>query len=305
MPYTSALHAPLRFALPLLMGVLLAGPAVGPACAQAPDTTEQAPLYRVETTSGQTLIGTIVSETDDTVVLDTRELGEVRLDRSTVARLTQIDPDRLRDGQYWYPNPQSTRYFFAPNALGIPQGEGYYQNTWVLLNNVNYGVSDHFSLGGGTVPLFLFGAEIVPVWILPKVSFPGPRDRVHLAGGAVLGGVFGDEGGGGASLLYGSATVGSRDRNATLGVGYGYADGSLTETPAVTLSGMTRVGQSLYLVTENYIFPGPETATVVSAGVRWAPENFAVDFALFRPLSGDTGGVFGLPWLGITIPFGT
>jgi hypothetical protein len=304
MPYTSALHAPLRFALSLLMGVLLAGPAVGLACAQAPDTTEQAPLYRVETTSGQTLIGTIVSKTDDTVVLDTRELGEVRLDRSTVARLTQIDPDRLRDGQYWYPNPQSTRYFFAPNALGIPQGEGYYQNTWVLLNNVNYGVSDHFSVGGGTVPLFLFGAEIVPVWILPKVSFSGPRDQVHLAGGAVLGGVFGDEGGGGASLLYGSATIGSRDRNATLGVGYGYADGSLTETPAVNLSGMTRVGQSLYLLTENYIFPGPETTAVVSAGVRWAPENVAVDFALFRPLSGGSDGAFALPWLGVTLPFG-
>jgi len=174
MSYTSALHAPLRFALPLLVGVLLAGPAVGPACAQAPDSTEQAPLYRVETRSGKTLIGTIVSETDDTVVLATRELGEVRLDRSNVARVTRVDPDRFRNGQYWYPNPQSTRYLFAPNALGIPQGEGYYQNTWVLFNNANYGVSDHFSLGAGTVPLFLFGAEVVPVWILPKVSLSGP-----------------------------------------------------------------------------------------------------------------------------------
>jgi len=67
---------------------------------------------------------------------------------------------------------------------------------------------------------------------------------------------------------------------------------------------MTRVGQSVYLLTENYIFPGPETATVVSAGVRWAPEDVAVDFALFRPLLGDSDGAFGLPWLGVTIPFG-
>ena len=66
---------------------------------------------------------------------------------------------------------------------------------------------------------------------------------------------------------------------------------------------MTRVGRTIYLITENYFFPGVDDANLISFGVRWAPKNFAVDFALVRPLA-DTDGLIGLPWLGVTIPFG-
>jgi hypothetical protein len=168
---------------------------------------------------------------------------------------------------------------------------------------VNYGVSDHFSMGGGTVPVFLFGASAIPIWFLPKVSVSTPRDNLHLAGGAVLGGVLGAGEDIGLGLVYGSATVGGRDRNATIGLGYGYTDGEFSDTPAINVSGMTRVSRTVYLLTENYFFPAVEGANLVSVGVRWAPENFAVDFALFRPLGPDIDGFVALPWLGVTIPF--
>ena len=294
-------HTLSRVLLALFTGLCLLVPLASHA--QAPDSTADAPLYRIETSDGQTLIGTIVSDTDDTVVLDSRGVGVVRLPRAEIERMTRVDPDQLRDGEYWYPNPQSTRYLFAPNALGLPRGQGYYQNTWILLNNVNYGVSENFSVGAGTIPIFLFGAEALPLWVLPKVSVSGPQEQFHFAGGAVLGGILGSDGGS-AGLLYGSATVGSRDHNATFGVGYGYTNGSLAETPLFNISGMTRISPSFYLLSENYVIPGPEGTTLISAGLRWAPENFAVDFALVRPLSEDLDGVVGLPWLGVTIPFG-
>lgn len=260
-------------------------------------------MYRVETTEGEVLIGTLVSDTDEEVVLDTRRVGDVTLQRTEIERMEPLDPARFRDGEYWFRNPQSTRYFFAPNALGIPEGEGYYQNTWILLNNVNYGVSDHFSIGGGTIPVFLFGADAIPVWVLPKVSVSAPQNNLHLAGGAVLGGVVG-EASEGVGLLYGSATVGDRDHNATIGLGYGYTNGEVASTPAINLSGMLRVSPTVYLITENYVVPAEETETVASVGVRWAPRTFAVDFALARPLGEDAGDLIGIPWLGVTIPFG-
>ena len=269
--------------------------------ASAHEAQEQ--TYRVETTEGEVLIGTLVSETGEAVVLDTRRFGDVTLRRTEIERMELLDPARFRDGEYWFRNPQSTRYFFAPNALGIPKGEGYYQNTWILLNNVNYGVSDHFSIGGGTIPVFLFGANAVPAWVLPKVSVSTPQNNLHLAGGAVIGGVVG-EASEGVGLLYGSATIGDRDQNATLGLGYGYTNGEVASTPAINLSGMLRVSPTVYLLTENYVVPAEETSTVASVGVRWAPRNFAVDFALARPLGEDTGGLIGIPWLGVTIPFG-
>ncbi|WP_233992594.1 hypothetical protein [Salinibacter altiplanensis] len=270
--------------------------------AQAPDTS-QGPVYRVETADGQVLRGTLVSETDGEVVLDVRQLGEVTIQRTNIERLEELDPGRLRDGEYWFQNPQSTRYFFAPNALEIPKGEGYYQNTWILFNNVNYGATDHFSVGAGTIPIFLFGAEALPIWFLPKVSIPMPRDDVHLAGGAVFGGVLGAGDSEGAGLVYGSATVGGRDHNVTVGLGYGYTDGGFADRPGINVSGMTRVGRTTYLITENYFFPGVDDANLISFGVRWAPENFAVDVALARPLETE-GDFIGLPWLGVTIPFG-
>lgn len=73
---------------------------------------------------------------------------------------------------------------------------------------MNYGVSENFSVGAGTIPIFLFGAEALPLWVLPKVSVSSPQEQVHFAGGAVLGGILGSDDGS-AGLLYGSATVGS------------------------------------------------------------------------------------------------
>jgi hypothetical protein len=262
----------------------------------------QEPLYRVETVEGQVVIGTLVSENEQEVVLDTRELGRVTIERKNVKSIEEIDPSRIQDGQYWFRNPQSTRYLFAPNAIGIPKGHGYYQNTWILFNNVNYGASDNFSIGAGTVPVFLFGANALPIWVLPKLSV-SPVDNVHLAGGAVFGGVLGEEDSGGVGLVYGASTIGNRDHNATLGIGYGYTgEGGFSNTPVINVSGMTRIGRTTYLISENYFFAGD--VNVVSLGIRWAPRNFAVDFALFRPLTGGVDEFIGVPWLGVTIPFG-
>ena len=275
---------------------------VGPVHAQ--EAIEESETYRVKTSGGNVVVGTVVSASDQDVVVDTRHLGTVTIQRDDIQSIEQVDPDAVRDGEYWFANPQSTRYFFAPNAIGIPRGEGYYQNAWIFFNNANYGVSDHLSIGAGTVPIFLFGAPAVPIWVLPKVSIPTPTENVHLAGGAVLGGIVGEGGGVGGGLLYASSTVGNRDHNATIGLGYGYADGDISSTPAINVSGMTRVSRTLYLISENYFLPGVDGGNLISAGVRWAPENFAVDFALFRPLSLESDSFIGFPWLGLTIPFG-
>jgi hypothetical protein len=277
------------------------------AAAQEADTVEadttSAPLYRVETVDGNRYLGTLVSKNEQEIVVDTREAGEVTLRREDVSTLREVDRSRLRDGEYWFENPFPTRHFFAPTAIGLRGGRGYYQNTWVLLNDVNYGITDNVSIGGGAVPLFLFGAPATPVWLLPKVTVSTPREHLHVGAGALAGTVLGEESGG-AGVVYGLTTVGGRDKSVTLGVGYGYAGSEWSRTPAVNLSTMLRLGRTTYFVSENYFFPGTEGANgVISAGVRWAPESFAVDFGLFRPVAAE-GSFIGAPWLGVTLPFG-
>lgn len=269
----------------------------------AQDEGQSESVYRIVTKDGNIFIGTLVSENDQEITLQTDQIGRITIQRSDIRKMEQIDPKQVNDGEYWHENPQSTRYLFSTNALGLRKGEGYYQNTWVFFNNVNFGVTDHISLGGGLIPTFLFGSGSVPVWIMPKVSIPIANESLHIAAGGLFGGVLGEENAG-LGLVYGTATVGNRDNNLSFGLGYGYADGRWADIPFINVSGMYRLSRNTFFISENYfVIADGETFGVLSVALRWAPENFAVDFGLLRPT--DVGGeLIGIPWLGVTIPFG-
>lgn len=73
---------------PLLLCLVVLCPAGGSLHAQ-----EQAPhkdLYRIQTTEGNVLIGTLVSETEKKVVLDTEQVGEVIIDRADIVIMEPI-----------------------------------------------------------------------------------------------------------------------------------------------------------------------------------------------------------------------
>lgn len=257
---------------------------------------------RITTTDGNILMGVIEQENEERIIIRVEGIGEVTVQRSNISKIEVIHPDRIRNGEYWFENPHGTRYFFAPNAIGLQKGTGYYQNAWIFFNNVNYGVSDNFSIGAGLIPGFLFGGglDATPIWILPKLSIPVSGDNFHLGVGAMIGGIIGS---GSGALFYGSGTVGSTDKNLTIGLGYGASGGEISNTPLVNISGMYRAKRTIYLLGELYVLPGIDESGIALFGARWAPENFAVDFGLILPLE-DTGGFIGVPWLGVSIPFG-
>lgn len=275
---------------------------IGPksAFSQEADST----IYKVETRDGNIFFGVIISETDELLVIETKDIGNIELQKSKIKSLKPIDSKRIKNGAYWFENPQSTRYLFGTNAIGLKAGEGYYQNTWVFFNNVNYGITKNFSLGAGLVPLFLFGAGATPLWVMPKVSIPVMHTNLYASVGGLFGGAIGDGESLGVGMAYGVLSYGNRDSNLTFGMGFGYADGEWADIPIFTISGMHRIKQKLYLVSENYfVVVDGESLALMSAALRWAPENFAVDFGLIRP--SDVGGEFiGAPWLGVSIPFG-
>lgn len=257
---------------------------------------------RITTTDGNVLMGVIIQENDEQIIVQVEGIGEVTVERAIIRNIQVIRPDQIRNGEYWFDNPHGTRYFFAPNAIGLQKGSGYYQNAWIFFNNVNYGLSDHFSIGAGLIPGFLFGGGLdsTPIWLLPKFSIPVSGDHIHLGLGAMIGGIIGS---GSGALFYGSGTVGSTDKNLTIGLGYGASGGEISDTPLVNVSGMYRVKRTIYILGELYLLPGIDGNGIALLGGRWAPENFAVDFGLVLPLD-DTGGFIGIPWLGVSIPFG-
>jgi hypothetical protein len=265
---------------------------------KANDTT----LVNIETLDGNEFIGQIVNEDSLKIVLKTEKLGEISIFRSDIKRLETLEVQQIKDGKYWFPNPQSTRYFWSPNGYGLKKGEGYYQNIWVLWNQFSYGLSNNFSIGGGIIPTFLFGAP-TPVFATIKFSIPVKKDKFNIAAGAIAGTVLGEEQTG-FGIFYGLATIGSHDANVTFGMGYGFAGGEWTQTPMFNLNGMFRVSNRGYIITENYILNADgEVVVLISLGGRSIIKKAALDYGLIVPFTSD-GVDFALPWLGFTIPFG-
>lgn len=260
-------------------------------------------LYRIVTKDGNEYIGKILSRDTSSIELGTENLGEISINQRDILTITPFDAQRMKDGKYWFENPQAARYFWAPNGYGLKRGEVYYQNVWVLYNQLSVGVTDHFSMGGGLIPLFLFSGP-TPVWVTPKFSIPVSEDKVNLGVGALLGTVLGDEAGG-LGLVYGMTTFGSRDSNISFGLGYGYSDGSWADAPIINISGMARIGNRGYIVTENYYLNlGDEHVLLLSFGGRSFIKRAGLDYGLFLPFGNDMDGFIALPWLGLTLPFG-
>jgi hypothetical protein len=154
------------------------------------------------------------------------------------------------------------------------------------------------------VPLFLFGAEVTPIWITPKFSVPLEKESINLGGGAIIATVLGEDSPF-VGIAYGLTTFGNRDRNFSIGLGWGFIDDEFAKSPTINISGIIRTGKRGYLVTENYfISAGDENVLILSLGGRTLWNRFSLDYGLFRPFTKDMDASFlAFPWLGFVIPF--
>jgi hypothetical protein len=284
-------------------GLLLSLLGLFPFLLVAQTLTDSSSLTRVQMNDGNEFIGHIVSQDTAILILQTDKLGKLTFNKRDIVKTTSLKSENIRKGEYWFENPQSTRYLWSPNGYGLKKGEGYYQNIWVLFNQVSYGLTNYFSIGAGILPVFLFGGGATPVWITPKFSVPVVKDKFNVGAGALVGTVLG-ESGTGFGLLYGLTTAGSRDMNISLGVGYGVSGSGWSKSPLICLSALARTGARGYLVTENYYLSiEGEPLVLLSAGFRWVIKKAGLDFGLVVPIEQDIT-FFAIPWLGVTIPFG-
>ena len=265
-----------------------------------PDTLA---LWELETRDGNSFLGSIAAEDSSGIILLTEIYGKIRIPSQEILSKTHLRQSEFVEGEYWFGNPHSTRSFFGPNGYGLGQRDAYYQNTWILFNQLSYGITDYFSMGAGVMPLFLIAGSPTPFWITPKASIPLVKDKLNLGAGALLAWVIGDDYGFG--IGYGALTVGGRDKNLTLGAGWAFSGGEWADAPTIMLSGMTRVSKKTYLVTENYLLGLSGSFIVaVSLGGRSVQKKLAVDYGLVLPFGEQIGTFIAVPWLGIAVPFG-
>lgn len=260
--------------------------------------------YQIETNDGNEYIGIILNQSKESVEMKTDKIGKITIPQSEIRKISEIKTAQSKDGTYWLDNPQATRYFWAPNGYNLKKEEGYYQNVWVLFNQFVYGFTDHFSAGIGTIPMFLLSSPYTPVWLTAKVSIPVEKDKFNIGAGALMGTVAG-ESNSGFGIIYGIATIGSKDKNLNVGLGWAYASGEVAKNPTMNISAMIRTGAKGYFLTENYIIGTTDEVAVLSMiGGRRMIRHTGLDFGLVMPFAKGMDSFVAVPWLGLTVPFG-
>lgn len=266
-----------------------------------PDSTK---TLRVETIDGNIYLGYVIAEDSLTLILKTANLGEIKIPQITIKSKVELKQVKKVGNQIWLPNPQSSRYFWAPNGYGLEKGSSYYQNIWILYNQFSFGLTDNFSLGAGILPLFLFAGAPTPFWIVPKFSIPVVENKFNIGTGAFLGTIIGEDVGL-FGLLYGTTTFGSRDKNISFGLAYGFTQDQWLKVPVINISSMIRTGPKGYFITENYaVSIDGELVVLLSGGGRSIIRNIGLDYSLWIPIGADIDTFVAIPFLGITIPIG-
>lgn len=243
--------------------------------------------------NGEEYKGEVVKKSNEIIVLKTLN-GRVEL---IVSNIDTIEEDEYK-GKYSYDNPIPSKYFLGPSAIPLKKGKGYYNNTFLSINSVNYGVSDHVSVGGGVELISLF--QGIPLWFVNSKIGYQISEKVHVGGGVNVFGVAA-EGAGALGFGYGMATFGGTESNVTVGVGYGLVDGfddeSGDDTPIFMLSGTRRVSKKVALMSENFI-AYDDSGNIFHTGihgVRLISRNHSFDIGI---LTSSEWSVFD-----ITIPY--
>ena len=257
-------------------------------------------IYELRLHDGSTFLGRVVAETADSLTFVTTGGLRLELDRAQVRWLRPVT-GRVVDGELWPHDPNRTRLLLvSPTGRALRQGEAYISAFWVVVPFVGYGLTDNFTIAGGT--------PLLPD-IIGRVFYLAPKLRVldtHAADVSVGALAFFaseaiDEGS--IGVAYGVGTFGDPDRSITAGIGWGWAFGRgdpwVSDDPVVLVGGEYRVSRRVKLLTENLFLPA-EGEGLLTGGVRFMAESLAVDFGVAAPI-GHSGW---LPVLNFVYTFG-
>ena len=264
-----------------------------------PDSTQ---IQVITTQDKSTVMGRIL-EIREKEVLFKAEFGVIVIPIAKIVNIEMAPVSALRQGEYWFPNPNATRLFFAPTARMLKKGEGYFADYYLFFPALAYGITDNITIGGGMslIPWIDFSEQIF--YFTPKVGLSA-TEKFAFGAGALIIKIPGIGKGMKTPFLgivYGVGTYGSPNSSLTVGLGYGFVDDDFAEKPMVIIGGEHRISRRLALVTENWILPGVDKPGI-SYGMRFFGERMSVDLALLNTV-GKSAIFPGIPYVDFVFNF--
>ncbi len=240
------------------------------------------------------------------------------------AQVIEVVEEEGRDDKSSFDH--STRYLFAPSAIPLKKGEGYYQNVMIGLNSVNVGITDNIAVAGGvemiTLLLSLDLEEPIVLGFVNAKYACQVAEHVHVGGGLLINGVISS----GAlfnenvanATAYGMVTLGNENTHFTASLGARMNNTGEFGSPVGAFSAAHRISNRVGLVTENWLIwdnrGSFSTLPAVHAGaLRFFSDFIVVDMGVFffgAHFDGDNATLLNglsdfipLPYLGCSIEF--
>lgn len=259
--------------------------------------------YEIVMKSGDIFSGTVISVRNASIEMEAASGATIVIPLSEVKSVKLISGDEKVLLKYKGDNTSRVRYFITPSGYMLKRGEAYYQNSYLVGNIWHVGISDNFSIGGAFDFISLsLGRPVLT--IMPRYGFEiSPKLRASVGITYVHSFV---ENWGGLGYGFANLTVGSPDSNLTFGGGLGFSssEGFVYSSSLLTLSGMSRISNTISLMTENYVLTSNGHTEFLSVyGLRFHGKKLSADIGLVN--NNHIAEIFsiGLPYVGFAVKF--
>lgn len=256
----------------------------------------------ITTIDHQTFKGVLLSQDDKTITLQTNS-AKVTIDKAKIKVINYDDQNIIvnEDNDIKRYRNFPSRYFVGSSAYSLKKGEAYFSNDWIFFNEIDYGVTNSFSVGAGIIPLFLINGFPTPVWIKAKIAIPLSPKNINMSVGAMTGTIIGGELEGFPINLNGSMTFGSLKNNLTLGANIFFIDNN--HNFIFNVSAKLNLTNKTSIMTDNFftLSSGPDFENVSLVGARTIFGKLALDYGLFIPTKVFDEEFILLPFLGVKI----
>ena len=254
--------------------------------------------YIFEIKDGSNRTGRLDSTTADYYFINNPAIGVDRISKRSVSKIKEIHLNK--DGTF--SNPHYSRYLFGPSALPQTKGEVYWNNVSFEYNTIQFGVTEHLSMGMGG---FLFTSLTGNLVLLPNVKYSFKiSEKSHIAVGALIA-VLHARGGGGspsASLPFIVYTHGDSEANISGGIGWAnVSDYGWAPKPTGYMAGMKRIARNWVFQGEAYMLNNNTENSIYIATFRNIKPTSSWDFGIVSLHFGTTN--FSLPIIGYTLKF--
>jgi len=222
-------------------------------------------VYVFELNDGTLISGKLVSEDDREIVVFTENKGRIILPKYTIkSRRLALKTDFL-DSKLIHKNPHPSRYFYSPSAFPIEKNSGYFNLTYFVVMQAQYGVTDHLSVGVSST--FILMPLLINVKWSEKIA-----DNLYASFGGQIGRIWWSPSSPIVGLGFGNVTYGNTEENVTVNVGYGFLNDEDDENSGLfmgSLCGNKRISDKVSLMLDLFYLSDGVTPTVLGGpGIR-------------------------------------